>query len=240
MGRTWSGPDPPGAHQAPGRGGRRPAPGHGPMGLRPSSSPNPRSGGRTGPGYRPGPRDRPPTSGDRASLRATSSGPRSPQEATNAQPCSDSATRSPSPPVLSPTTVSIPAQAPVRSRGAGSPSEASRCSRRVSSSRSAPGARRSRATASAVTSRNTRSSCARARHESDTAGGYGAVSGSGTYRGAYQFSQSTWNNTARHAGRPDLVGVDPALAAPWDQDFLALDLYQWQGSAPWGHRCTGK
>ncbi len=81
--------------------------------------------------------------------------------------------------------------------------------------------------------------CTRA-HESDTAGGYGAVSGSGTYRGAYQFSQSTWNNTARHAGRPDLVGVDPALAAPWDQDFLALDLYRWQGSAPWGHRCTGK
>ncbi len=81
--------------------------------------------------------------------------------------------------------------------------------------------------------------CTRA-HESDTAGGYRAVSGSGTYRGAYQFSQSTWNNTARHAGRPDLVGVDPAAAASWDQDFLALDLYQWQGSAPWGHRCTGK
>ena len=81
--------------------------------------------------------------------------------------------------------------------------------------------------------------CTRA-HESDSAGGYRAVSGSGTYRGAYQFSQSTWNNTARHAGRPDLVGVDPAAAASWDQDFLALDLYQWQGSAPWGHRCTGK
>src|SRR4029453_19134129 len=32
--------------------------------------------------------------------------------------------------------------------------------------------------------------CTRA-HESDTAGGYRAVSGSGTYRGAYQFSQST-------------------------------------------------
>jgi hypothetical protein len=79
-------------------------------------------------------------------------------------------------------------------------------------------------------------SCTRA-HESDTAGGYGAVNPSGTYRGAYQFSQSTWNSTARHAGRPDLVGVDPAQAAPWDQDALALDLYRWQGKSPWGGRC---
>ena len=69
----------------------------------------------------------------------------------------------PTPPVLSPTITSIPAQAPVRSRGAGSRSEASRCSPRDSSSRSAPDARRSRVTASAVTSRSTRSSPARAR-----------------------------------------------------------------------------
>jgi hypothetical protein len=39
--------------------------------------------------------------------------------------------------------------------------------------------------------------------------GYAAVNPSGTYRGAYQFSQSTWNNTALRAGRVDLVGVDP-------------------------------
>jgi hypothetical protein len=79
--------------------------------------------------------------------------------------------------------------------------------------------------------------CTRA-HESDMAGGYNAVSGSGTYRGAYQFSRSTWDNTARRAGRPDLVGVDPAAAAPPDQDFLALSLYTWQGAAPWGGRCS--
>ena len=30
---------------------------------------------------------------------------------------------------------------------------------------------------------------------------------SGPYLGAYQFLQSTWNVTASHAGRPDLVGV---------------------------------
>jgi hypothetical protein len=76
-------------------------------------------------------------------------------------------------------------------------------------------------------------------HESDTSGGYHAVSASGTYRGAYQFDQSTWNNTARATGRFDLVGVDPAQAAPADQDFLAWSLHKWRGAAPWGGRCAG-
>ena len=80
--------------------------------------------------------------------------------------------------------------------------------------------------------------CTRA-HESDSAGGYHAVSPGGVYRGAYQFLQSTWNNVARAAGRPDLVGVDPAQAAPADQDQLALYLYHQQGAAPWGGRCAG-
>jgi Transglycosylase-like domain len=80
--------------------------------------------------------------------------------------------------------------------------------------------------------------CTRA-HESDGAGGYRAVNANGTYRGAYQFSRSTWDSTARHAGRFDLVGVDPAAASPPDQDFLALHLYTWQGAAPWGGRCAG-
>ncbi len=69
--------------------------------------------------------------------------------------------------------------------------------------------------------------------------GYAAVNPSGTYRGAYQFSQSTWDNTARHAGRLDLVGVDPAQASVADQDVLAWTLYQWQGAAPWLGRCAG-
>ena len=81
--------------------------------------------------------------------------------------------------------------------------------------------------------------CTRA-HESDSAGGYRAVNPTGTYRGAYQFSRSTWDSTARHAGRLDLVGVDPAAAAPADQDFLALHLYQWQGASPWLGRCAGR
>lgn len=69
--------------------------------------------------------------------------------------------------------------------------------------------------------------------------GYNAVDPSGTYRGAYQFSRSTWNNTAVHAGRPDLVGVDPAQASVADQDQLAWNLYQWQGASPWLGRCAG-
>jgi hypothetical protein len=78
--------------------------------------------------------------------------------------------------------------------------------------------------------------CTRA-HESDTAGGYRAHSSDGLYHGAYQFLQSTWNNVARGAGRPDLVGVNPANASPADQDALALWLYHHAGKAPWGGRC---
>ena len=69
--------------------------------------------------------------------------------------------------------------------------------------------------------------------------GYAAVNPSGTYRGAYQFSRSTWNNAAMRAGRLDLVGVDPAAASVADQDLLALDLYHWQGAGPWLGRCSG-
>jgi peptidoglycan hydrolase CwlO-like protein len=75
--------------------------------------------------------------------------------------------------------------------------------------------------------------CTRAR---ESGGNYAAVNPSGYY-GAYQFSPSTWNVTASHAGRVDLVGVLPSRAAPADQDELAWVLYQWQGSRPWGGRC---
>jgi len=78
--------------------------------------------------------------------------------------------------------------------------------------------------------------CIRA-HESDSAGGYQAVSSSGTYRGAYQFAQSTWDNSAGAAGRADLVGVDPASASPADQDAVASYLYSQAGDQPWGNRC---
>ena len=79
--------------------------------------------------------------------------------------------------------------------------------------------------------------CIRA-HESDSAGGYQAVSAGGTYRGAYQFLQSTWDSTAAAAGRGDLVGIDPATASPGDQDAIAAYLYSQSGDAPWGNRCA--
>ena len=79
--------------------------------------------------------------------------------------------------------------------------------------------------------------CTRA-HESDMAGGYTAISSTGKYRGAYQFSQETWDSTAEHAGWWFLVGVHPATVNPFWQDLTAAVLYGWQGSAPWLGRCA--
>jgi hypothetical protein len=47
----------------------------------------------------------------------------------------------------------------------------------------------------------------------------------------------TWNSIAASSGRSDLVGLDPARAAPGDQDAMAAALYAQQGSAPWGGAC---
>lgn len=71
----------------------------------------------------------------------------------------------------------------------------------------------------------------------ESGGNYSVSSANGLYRGAYQFHQGTWNSTAAHAGRSDLVGVNPASASPADQDAMAAHLYGWQGSAPWGGAC---
>lgn len=68
----------------------------------------------------------------------------------------------------------------------------------------------------------------------ESGGDYGAVSASGSYRGAYQFSRSTWNSVASSSA-PHLVGVDPAAAAPADQDAMAMALYRSSGSSPWPH-----
>ncbi len=68
----------------------------------------------------------------------------------------------------------------------------------------------------------------------ESGGNYGAVSANGSYRGAYQFSRSTWNSVAART-RPHLVGVDPAAASPADQDAMALALYRASGSTPWPH-----
>ena len=71
----------------------------------------------------------------------------------------------------------------------------------------------------------------------ESRGNYGVVSASGLYHGAYQFAPTTWNTTANHAGRPELIGVLPSTASVYDQDDMAWTLYQWQGKGPWGGRC---
>lgn len=62
---------------------------------------------------------------------------------------------------------------------------------------------------------------------------YSAVSASGRYRGAYQFWRPTWDAVAARAGRPDLIGADPAAASVADQDEMAATLLAWQGTSPW-------
>ena len=75
--------------------------------------------------------------------------------------------------------------------------------------------------------------------QAESGGNYQAVSPNGLYRGAFQFSQSTWNFAAQAAGRPDLVGVPPNEASKADQDSLAVALYSLDGERPWlGDRCS--
>ena len=63
-------------------------------------------------------------------------------------------------------------------------------------------------------------------------GNYGAVSRSGTYRGAYQFSRGTWDSTARRF-LPAYVGHDPATAMPFVQDAMARALWSTTGWTSW-------
>jgi len=66
----------------------------------------------------------------------------------------------------------------------------------------------------------------------EATGDYTAVSPTGKYRGAYQFSRQTWDWIAGlHYER--LVGVDPASAAPVDQDRMAQALYDLRGRGQW-------
>lgn len=61
---------------------------------------------------------------------------------------------------------------------------------------------------------------------------YQAISRSGTYRGAYQFDQTTWDDVAaRHFEW--LVGIDPIDVDPWWQDSMTRALWSERGSQPW-------
>jgi peptidoglycan hydrolase CwlO-like protein len=75
--------------------------------------------------------------------------------------------------------------------------------------------------------------------QAESGGNYGAVSPGGTYMGAFQFSQATWNYAAQAAGLPGLVGVPPNTASPADQDTVAIALYALDGEQPClGDRCS--
>lgn len=61
---------------------------------------------------------------------------------------------------------------------------------------------------------------------------YQAVSRSGTYRGAYQFDQTTWDGVAeRHF--PWLEGIDPIEVEWWWQDAMTRALWSERGRQPW-------
>ncbi len=66
----------------------------------------------------------------------------------------------------------------------------------------------------------------------ESAQNYRAISSSGRYRGAYQFSVRTWNWVAG-MHYPELVAVDPIDASPPDQDKMAYKLYEINGWDPW-------
>jgi Transglycosylase-like domain len=76
--------------------------------------------------------------------------------------------------------------------------------------------------------------CTRAR---ESGGRYGAVNPGGPFYGAYQFLQGTWDVASSHAGRPELIGVQPSRASAFDQDEVAWSLYQWRGNGPWNGLC---
>ena len=61
---------------------------------------------------------------------------------------------------------------------------------------------------------------------------YGAISPSGLYRGAYQFSQQTWDWVAG-IHQPHLVGIDPIDAEPAWQDVMAYTLFAMRGWDQW-------
>jgi hypothetical protein len=71
----------------------------------------------------------------------------------------------------------------------------------------------------------------------ESSGNYQAVSPDGQYMGAFQFSQSTWNEAAQLAGLPQLIGVPPNQASKADQDTLAIALYNADGEQPWDDGC---
>ena len=75
--------------------------------------------------------------------------------------------------------------------------------------------------------------------QAESGGNYAIASPGGTYMGAFQFSQSTWDVAVRDAGLGYLVGVPPNAASRAEQDTAAVTLYNLAGRQPWlGDRCS--
>lgn len=77
----------------------------------------------------------------------------------------------------------------------------------------------------------------------ESRGRYNAVSATGRYRGAAQWSQRTWDYTIRRywPERVDLLGADPAQVAPADQDEMTVRLLRAEGIRHWptpARRCA--
>jgi hypothetical protein len=68
----------------------------------------------------------------------------------------------------------------------------------------------------------------------ESGGRYDALSPGGAYRGAYQFSQGTWDSVAAR-NYPWLGNRDPATVEWWWQDAMARALYAERGWSPWPH-----
>ena len=66
----------------------------------------------------------------------------------------------------------------------------------------------------------------------EATGDYGAISPTGNYRGAYQFSVETWDWIAG-LYYEHLIGLDPAEVRAVDQDRMAQALYDLRGRGQW-------
>jgi hypothetical protein len=81
--------------------------------------------------------------------------------------------------------------------------------------------------------------CIRAHESANLANPWAAYNPDGPYYGAYQYVQSTWDNAAQLAGRPDLAGRTPMepYVDGFDQDTVTLAAHRAWGDGPWGNRC---
>ena len=62
----------------------------------------------------------------------------------------------------------------------------------------------------------------------ESGGDYTVVNPTGTYRGAWQFGQTSWDAAMAEAGRVWWIGADPITAPKWVQDIAMRSLAEIQ------------